>query len=120
MMGGGGFDMNAAAAGRLAALKTQLKITPAQEPAWKSYESALTQQASAMQAFREKFHAQWQDGQPGAAAADMTARHQEMWALRQSGQEAQAKAMKELQAVLSPEQQALVSGGWGPRGMPHR
>ena len=42
MMGPGGFDMNAAAAGRLAALKAQLQITPAQEPAWKAYEATVT------------------------------------------------------------------------------
>jgi Spy/CpxP family protein refolding chaperone len=120
MMGLGGFDMNAAAAGRLAALKTQLKITAAQDSAWKAYETAVTQQASAMQAMRDQFHAQWQNAKPGEAGPDIAAQHQAMAALRQSGWEAQAKASKELYAALTPEQQAFMNGGWGPRGLPRR
>jgi hypothetical protein len=115
--GMGGFDMNASAAGHLAALKTQLKITPAQETAWKAYEGVVTQQASAMQAMRD----QWQDAKPGAAAPDMAAQHQAMQSLRQSSWQAQDKAFKDLYAALTPEQQALVNGGrGGPRGLPRR
>lgn len=118
---GQGFDMNASAAGHLAALKTQLKITPAQETAWKAYEGVVTQQASAMQAMRDQLHAQWQDAKPGAAAPDMAAQHQAMQALRQSSWQAQDKAFKDLYAALTPEQQALASGGrGGPRGLPRR
>lgn len=120
MMGFGGFDMTAAAAGRLAALKAQLKITPPQESAWKAYESATTEQAKAMQALREQYQAKWQNLKPGDAAPDMTAQHQAMFALRQSAWETQNKALKDLLAVLTPEQQAVVGGGWGPRGLPRR
>jgi Spy/CpxP family protein refolding chaperone len=120
MMGFGGFDPSAAAAGWLAALKAQLKIAPAQEGAWKTYETVVTQQASAIQAARDQFHAQWQSAKPGEAAPDMAAQHQAMLALRQSSREAQAKASKDLYAVLTPEQQALMNGGWGPRGLPRR
>lgn len=120
MMGPGGFDMTAAAAGRLAALKAQLKITPAQEAAWKVYEGKVTQQASAMQELRDKFHAQWQNAKPGEAAPDVAAHRQAMFELRQSNWQAQAKAMQDLQAVLTPEQQARVGHGWGPRGLPSR
>lgn len=114
----GGFDMNAAAAGRLAALKAQLKVTPAQEPAWKAYENTVTQQAAAMQQLRDQFHAQWQNAKPGEAAPDVAAHRQAMFQLRQSSWQAQSKAMQDLYAVLTPEQQALVSGGWG--GGPRR
>jgi hypothetical protein len=79
-------DMGAAVASRLAARKSQLKITPAQEGAWKAYEAAVTQQAQAMQ----------------------------------SAHESRARALTELNAVLTPEQQALAGGGWGPRGFGRR
>lgn len=115
-----GYDMAAAAAGHLAALKTQLKITPAQEGAWKAYETTVTQQAKTMQAMRDEFHTKWQNTKPGEAAGDMAAQHQAMLALRQSSWEAQAKASKDLSAVLTPEQQAFMNGGWGPRGLPRR
>jgi hypothetical protein len=120
MMGFGGFDMSAAAAGRLAAFKSQLKITPAQESAWKAYESAVTEQAKAMQTARDQFRSKWQNLKPGEAAPDMTAQHQAMFALQQSGWEAQNKALKDLNAVLTTEQQAFAGGGRGPRGMPRR
>ncbi|MEJ8836907.1 Spy/CpxP family protein refolding chaperone [Ramlibacter sp. AN1133] len=120
MMGFGGADMGAATASRLAALKSQLKITPAQESAWKAYESTVTQQATAMQALRDKFHAQWQNAKPGEAAPDMAAHRQEMFAARESAWQAQEKARTDLFAALTPEQQALAGGGWGPRGWRHR
>jgi periplasmic protein CpxP/Spy len=116
MMGPVGFDMSAVAAGRLAALKTQLKITPAQEPAWKAYETVVAQQAQAMQAMRDQFHAQWQNAKPGEAVPDMAAQHEAMLAQRQSNQQAQGKAIKDLYAALTPEQVAIMNGGWGPRG----
>ena len=119
MMGFGGFDMTQAAASQLAAVKLQLKITPAQEGAWKTYESTVTEQAKAMQALRDQFHSKWQNLKPGEAAPDMTAQHQAMFGLQQSGWQAQNKALKDLYAVLTPEQQAAM-GGWGPRGLPRR
>ena len=121
--GGGGPGMMGSGPGgateRLAALKTQLKITPAQEGPWKAYETVVTQQATAMQALRDKFRAEWQGQQPGAAP-DVSAHRAEMLALRESGWKAQEKARADLAGVLTPEQQALIAGGgWGPRGM-HR
>jgi Spy/CpxP family protein refolding chaperone len=121
--GAGGYDMAANAAGHLAALKTQLKITPAQEGAWKAYESTITQQAAAMQKARDQFHAQWQDGKSGAAAPDFAAQHQAMSTLREQNWQARNKAVQDLYAALTPEQQALVGQGpgWmGPRGQPRR
>jgi periplasmic protein CpxP/Spy len=110
---GNGYDMGAAAAGRLAAFKVQLKITSAQEPAWKAYETVVTQQAQAMEKLRDQFHAQWQNAKPGEAAPDFAAQRQAMFAQRQANWEAQHKAMQDLYAVLTPEQQSLVTGGWG-------
>jgi hypothetical protein len=120
MMGAGGFDMSAAAAGRLAALKTQLKIAPTQEAAWKAYETAVTRQATAMQAMRDQFHAQWQNAKPGEARPDVAAQHQAMLAQRESNQLAQGKALKDLYAALTPEQVAIMNGGWAPGGLQRR
>ena len=105
---GPGFDMSAAAAGQLAALKTQLKITQAQEAPWKAYETVVTQQAGAMQALRDKMHAQWQNAQPGAASPDFAARRQEMIALHDANFAAHGAALKDLYAVLTAEQRAIA------------
>jgi periplasmic protein CpxP/Spy len=115
-MGMGGFDMAAAAAGRLAALKTQLKITPAQESAWKTYEGVVTQQSAAMQAMRDEFHAKLQNTQPGTTAPEMAAQHQSMMALRASSAQANSAALKDLFAVLTPEQRAIADRGMGFMG----
>lgn len=115
-MGPGGYDMAAAAAGYTAQLKAQLKITPEQEKAWKAYEGVVTQQAAAMQTLRDQFHAQWQDAKPGAAAPDMAAQHQAMFELRQSSLTAQSAALKDLYAVLTPEQKAIADRGVGFAG----
>jgi Spy/CpxP family protein refolding chaperone len=125
--GAGGYDMAAATAGHLAALKTQLKITPAQESAWKAYEGAVTQQSTAMQAMRDDFHAKLQNTQPGATTPDMAAQHQAMFALRESSFAANSAARKELYAVLTPEQRAVADrtmnyagGRRGPGRQPNR
>lgn len=113
---GPGFDMAAATAGQLAALKVQLKITPAQEAAWKSYEGVVTQQSAAMQALRDKFHGQWQDAQSGATPPDMAAHRQAMFEQRESAWKAQGAALKDLQAVLTPEQRAIADRSGGAMG----
>lgn len=114
--GNSGLDPAAAVAGHLAALKTQLKITPAQEGAWKAYEKVVTEQATAMQALRDQFHAQWQNAQPGATPPDMAAHHQAMSSLRESSWKAQNAARQELFAALTPEQRAIADRSFGPMG----
>ena len=113
---GPGFDATAAVAGHLAALRTQLKITPAQEGAWKTYEKVVTEQATAMQALRDQFHAQWQNAQPGATPPDMAAHHQAMSSQRESSWKAQNAARQELFAALTPEQRAIADRAFGPMG----
>ena len=114
--GTGGLDMNVAAAGQLAMLKTRLKLTPTQETAWKGYESAVMQQASATQALREQMQAKWQgSGQP-ATAPEMAAQHEAMATAQASGWQARSKALKELYGVLTPQQQAIADTGAGSMG----
>lgn len=113
---GPGFDQSAAVAGHLAALRTQLKITPAQDGAWKAYEKVVTEQATAMQALRDQFHAQLRNAQPGATAPDMTAQHQAMSSLRETSWKAQNAAQQELFAALTPDQRAIADRSFGPMG----
>jgi Spy/CpxP family protein refolding chaperone len=105
---GSGFDMAAGAAAHLAQLKIQLKITPAQEAPFRAYETVVTQQAGAMQAVRDKMHSQWQNAQPGITSPDFAAQRQEMIALREASFAAHSAALKDLYAVLTPEQRAIA------------
>jgi Spy/CpxP family protein refolding chaperone len=119
---GSHFDMAAAATARAAQLKSQLKITPEQEQAWKAYETLVAQQAASMQAMRDQFHAQVQNAQPGAGATDFAAHRQSMIALREANQAAHGAALNDLYAVLTPEQRAIANRNlsWGPQRMQGR
>jgi Spy/CpxP family protein refolding chaperone len=108
MRGGmGGADMAARATARLAELKTELKITTAQEPAWQQYEAVVRQQADSMQALRKGMQARMQD--PKAMAEfDPQAQRESMLKLRESNQATRDSARQALYAVLTPEQKALA------------
>lgn len=121
----GGYGPGAAGAGpaervdaRLAFLKDQLKITSEQEAAWDAYAKQAKTQVETMAAF----HAQ------GPIAAETPAERIEQHAarmkLRADQAQAASTAVKELFAVLTPEQKTIANqhfGGWrmgqaGPRG----
>jgi Spy/CpxP family protein refolding chaperone len=97
-------DVNPAAQveGRLAYLKTDLKITTAQESAWNGYAAKARQQAEGMQALRDKMH-----GGTGTAP-ELMAQRAEAMKQRAAGMEAMATALKDLYAVLTPEQKAVA------------
>jgi len=111
--GGGPGQANPAAAAeaRLAYLKTELKITKAQEPAWKKFSDEARKQAESMQAART---AMW-SGAP-ANAVDRMELHNKLMKSRQEQSEKTAAAFKELYAALTPEQKALADQHPG-RGM---
>jgi len=92
------------AASRLADLKAELKINPTQETAWLTFENQAKQQASAMQALGNKMH----DQQAGAASTDHAAQRDAMIKLHDSSQTAQSTALKDLYAVLTPEQKTIA------------
>ena len=121
--GPAGHDMAAAAASRAAHLKTQLKITrgTGRRPG-RPMRSLVTQQAAAMQAMRDQFHAQVQNAQPGARRTDIAAQRQSMIALREANQAAHSAALKDLYAVLTPEQQTIADRNlsWRPHRMQGR
>jgi len=105
----------AAADWRLSGLKSELKITSAQESAWKTFADQAKQQAEAMQAVIT--------GAQGSAKATAPERidlRNQVMQKRQAQMEKGTAAFKELYAALSPEQKALADqrvGMMGGRGM---
>ena len=100
-MAGGMFGVND---GAMADLKAELKITPAQEATWLAFENLTKQQSAAMLALGSQMH----NPQPGATSADFAAQRNAMMALRDANQAARETAVKDLYAVLTPEQKAVA------------
>ncbi len=118
-----GAGQPADAASRLAATKTELKITAEQEPAWQAYEAVVKQQAEARQARRTNMQAHMKD--PAAAASvDRAAMRETMQKQRDSELAARDKARQALYGVLSPEQKVVADqrlrAGQGQRKGGHR
>lgn len=94
---------------RLSFLKNELKITPEQESAWNAYAGHAKTQASTMEAFR---------AQPPAAAqtpAERIEQRAERMNLRSKQITAMSAAVKDLYAVLTPEQKAVADLHFGGR-----
>lgn len=106
----GDVDHAAVAEGRLAYLKSTLKITPAQESAWEAFTTASKAQAASMDAMREKMWAS-----TGSAPERVAARAEAMQQ-RASAMAATGKALASLYAVLTPEQKALADRNFGMGG----
>lgn len=96
---------------RLAGLKSELKITPAQEGAWSAYVDQAKKQVDAMQ----KLHATMRDSAPASLPERFELRNQ-MHKQRDAQSEAMVQKVKELYAALTPEQKSLADqrlGGFG-------
>ena len=112
----GSFDASAMADARSAYLKSVLKITPAQESAFKAFADQKKQHVDTMLALRASAKA----GAPATAPERLELRNQFM-KKRQELMEKTTAAFKDLYAALTPEQKALVDqrvgmrGGWGGR-----
>jgi Spy/CpxP family protein refolding chaperone len=102
-------DPAAAVEGRLAYLKAELKITKAQEGAWKKYSDEARKQAASMQAART---AMWSGAT--ANAADRAELHNKLMKSRLEQTEKTTAAFKQLYAALTPEQKALADQHPGP------
>jgi Spy/CpxP family protein refolding chaperone len=94
-----------------------LKITPAQESAWKAYETSLQQQAKTMQALRGQMQTLMQNAQPGSA--EFIAQRDAMIKQHDANFAGRAAAFKDLFAVLTPEQRVIADGSFGPMGGYH-
>lgn len=102
-----GGDMTAFADQRLGELKTELKITAAQEPAWTAFAGKAKEQAQTMQARRAKMQ------EAGSPAPDRMGQRTEFMKQRMAGMDSMNAAMKDLYAVLSPEQKAVADQRFG-------
>jgi periplasmic protein CpxP/Spy len=126
MQGGRHGPANAEAMGaRLATLKAELGITPAQEAAWQAYAGVVQQHAQAREAMRTQMQSAMQAHTPGSApTAEMAAHRDSMQQQRAQFQAEREAARNALLAVLSPEQQAkgatLLQAGGGQRMAQHR
>jgi hypothetical protein len=102
----------AAADWRLSGLKSELKITAAQESAWKAFADQTKQQAEAMQALMASAQ-----GSAQATAPERLELHNQIMKKRQEQMEKGTAAFKDLYAVLTPEQKALADQGFGMMGV---
>ncbi len=99
---GPGFGVEA----RLAAVKTELKITADQDKAWQAYVDQMKAQVESMKTWRATMH----DTAPGTAPERIEL-HTAMMKQRVAMAEESEKVVKGLYEVLAPEQRALVDQG---------
>ena len=97
-----GADPAAAVVARMGEFKTELKITATQEPGWQVLTGTTTQQAQAMSAMRGKMH------ETSGSAPERMALRSEFMKQRIGNMDAMAGALKDLYAVLTPEQKAIA------------
>ena len=113
-MWGGGFGFMSEQ--HLANLKSELAITPQQEPAWKVFAGKVAEQASQMQAL----HAQrWQAAGSETTVPARMGSNVAWMSQRLAGMQAVTTALADLYAVLTPEQRTTADqsfGAVGPRG----
>lgn len=117
-MGWGGWtnaaEAEAAVATRLAALKTELKITADQQAAWAAFEAQAKQQVTSTLTMHKQIQEQMQGPEAsGKSPADFAALHETMFRLRQTNAEAHAIAVKNLYAVLTPDQKVVADRNLG-------
>ncbi|HKB55881.1 MAG TPA: Spy/CpxP family protein refolding chaperone, partial [Ramlibacter sp.] len=109
MFGGyyGNMDAN------LAALKAQLGVTDKQEGAWQQFVKSAKQQSDNRQAWFAKM----QQARSAGSAPELLAQQTEFMKERQAELAANAAALKNLYAALTPEQRQIADqsfGGYGP------
>ncbi len=84
--------------------RSELKITASQEAAWQAFVAKAKQQHEAGQAMGEKM----MSGTPAASAPERMDKGIEMMKQRIANMEAMSAALKDLYAVLTPEQKAVA------------
>lgn len=96
--------------GRLAYLKSELKITADQEKAWNGYAAQMKQQVETAQSARATLPG------PQATLPERLERHNSFMKERVANSEAMTAAVKELYAVLTPDQKAIADQNLGAHG----
>jgi len=124
MMGGYGPDHGRALQGMfngypgnaengLAALKAELGITAAQDVAWQAFTNNAERQNESRQAWFARMH----EARTAGSLPERLAQQTEFMKQRRAEMEANAAALKDLYATLTPEQKAIADqrfGGFGP------
>jgi hypothetical protein len=103
---------------RVAALKTELKISEAQTPAWNKFADALLAAAKSMEESMDEMHNKMM--QPGAAASlpEKLEHHAKMAAAHLANLQAIKAALDPLYASFSSDQKKLADGlKIGPMGV---
>lgn len=103
------FDPAAMMEGRLGYLKSVLKITDKQEAAWQAYGAKAKQQGESMQASRAAMSSQNATG----SAPERMAQRTTMMKQHLDNMETMNTALKDLYAVLTPEQKAIADRHFG-------
>lgn len=101
---------------RLAKLKTELKLTPAQEAPFNAYASVVQKQAEQRRAMREKMR-QNREELAKLPAPERMARFNELMKLRLAAMEERTAALRDFYNVLDPQQKATVDKRFMPRRM---
>ena len=97
----------------LAALKSELGITATQDSAWQAFVDNAKKQNENRQAWFEKM----QEARRAGSAPELAAQQTEWMKQRQTEMAANAAALKNLYATLTPEQKTIADqrfGGFGP------
>jgi periplasmic protein CpxP/Spy len=112
--GNGARGPAAKAEAHLAALRAQLAITGAQEPAWQAFAAAVAQHSQQKQAMHEQM------SQSAMTGPERMALMPQLMREHAAGMETVSQALGGLYAVLTPEQRALADQQFaahhGPRG----
>jgi periplasmic protein CpxP/Spy len=112
MAGHGRGDMGAMAQQRLTQLKADLKLTTAQDIAWQSFASQMTQRIATRQAAHQTHTP------PTGTAPERMGQHIEMMKQRLADMSADQAALQDLYSVLSTEQRAVVDRHFARMGGP--
>jgi len=98
---------------RLTGLKSELGITADQDTAWQAFVKNAKQQNENRQAWFAKMH----EARSAGSLPELLAQQTEFMKQRQAEMEANAAALKDLYATLTPEQKTIADqrfGGFGP------
>ena len=96
-----------------AALKSDLGITETQGPAWQAFVDNARQRNESRQAWFAKM----QEAHSAGSAPELLAQQTELMQQRQAEMQANAAALKNLYATLTPQQKSIADqrfGGFGP------
>ena len=98
--------------GGLAALKAELGITANQDAAWQAFAKNAAQQNENRQAWFAKMH----EARGAGSAPELLAQQTELMKQRQAEMAANAAALKDLYAALTPEQKVIADQRFGRFG----